>query len=134
MTIQTINNGETGATVRGKLNDNFSVLETRTRSLTTTTTSGDITLATVAMQRVTLDAIRQISTPADPGAIAVPLVLILDCAGFTPTWSGVTWLTADGLAPMLNTVSGKRNVITFLWDDTGGGTGAWLGFMAGSQS
>lgn len=99
-------------------------------SLTTITTSGSTTLTTVATQRVTLGGTHQLTMPASPGAVAESFLLILTCAGFTPTWSGVTWLTSSGVAPTLNTVAGKINVLTFVWDNSLPG---WLGFMSGSQ-
>ncbi len=99
-------------------------------SLTTITTSGSTTLTTVATQRVTLGGTHQLTMPASPGAVAESFLLILTCAGFTPTWSGVTWLTSSGVAPTLNTVAGKLNVLTFVWDNSLPG---WLGFMSGSQ-
>jgi hypothetical protein len=103
--------------------------------LSTSTTSGNITLALTngSVQRVTLDAIRQITAPTDPGAVGASITLILNCAGFTPTWAGITWLTLDGLAPSLNTTAGKRNLIVLVWDDNNGGTGAWLGMLAGRE-
>ena len=99
-------------------------------SLTTITTSGSTTLTTVATQRVTLGGTHQLTMPTSPGAVAESFLLILTCAGFTPTWSGVTWLTSSGVAPTLNTVAGKINVLTFVWDNSLPG---WLGFMSGSQ-
>lgn len=104
-------------------------------ALGNTTTSGNITLTlTNPVQRIVLDAIRTITAPADPGAVAASLTLILLCQTFTPVWSGITWLTPGGVAPVLNTGTGKRNVITLVWDDNAGGSGTWLGFHAGSEA
>lgn len=100
-------------------------------ALTTTTTTGATTLTTAALQSVTLGGTHQLTMPASPGAVAGSFVLLLTCAGFTPTWSGVTWLTSSGVAPTLNTVAGKRNAITFIWDNSLPG---WLGFLSGVQA
>ena len=104
-------------------------------SLGNTTTSGNITLTlTDPIERITLDAVRQITAPADPGAVGASKTIILRCQSFTPTWAGITWLTSDGLAPVLNTASGKRNVIVLIWDDNAGGTGTWLGMLGGKET
>jgi hypothetical protein len=110
-----------------------------TETLYTTTSSGNITidLANGNFQRFTLDAARQFTMPPDPGAVAQSFVLLIDCAGFTPTWNTsppIKWLTADGNAPTLVTTSGKRNVLSFIWDDSNAGTGYWLGFLAGKET
>lgn len=111
------------------------VLSNYREALGNTTTSGNLTLSLdKPVQRIVLDAVRQITAPADPGAFGASLTLILLCQGFAPTWAGVTWLTDGGLAPTLNTASGKRNVIVLIWDDAAGGSGAWLGMLAGRES
>ena len=103
-------------------------------ALGNTTTTGNITLTLAnPVERIVLDAVRQITAPADPGAVGASKTLILLCQSFTPTWAGITWLTSDGLAPTLNTATGKRNVIVLIWDDNAGGTGAWLGMLSGRE-
>lgn len=114
-------------------------LKNITETLYSITTSGNVTIAPANgnVQRFILDAARQFTLPADPGAVAQSLVLIIDCATYTPTWNSsppIKWLTLDSAAPSLNTASGKRNVITFVWDDTAAGTGYWLGFLAGKET
>lgn len=120
--------GQTQATIRLVDGDGNQVASF---ALTTTTTTGATTLTTAALQRVTLGGTHQLTMPASPGAVAGSFVLLLTCAGFTPTWSGVTWLTSSGVAPTLNTVAGKRNAITFIWDNSLPG---WLGFLSGVQA
>jgi hypothetical protein len=100
-------------------------------SFVSLTTTGNYTLTTAATTRLTLDANRQLSMPASPGAVSAGFVLILNCGGFTPTWSGVTWLTPGGTAPVLNTVAGKENLLTFVWD---GVASLWLGTFSGSEA
>lgn len=99
-------------------------------------TSGNviIDLANGNVQRFVLDAARQFTLPSSPGAYAQSFVLILNCAGFTPTWNSaptIKWLTSDGAAPTLNTTSGKLNVLTFVWDNA---TSSWLGFFGGRET
>jgi hypothetical protein len=100
-------------------------------SLVTVTTTGNYTLTTAATTRITLDAVRQISAPASPGAVSAGICVIINCAGFTPTWAGVTWLTPGGTAPVLNTVAGKENLLTFVWDSV---ASLWLGTFSGSEA
>jgi len=112
------------------------ILTNYKEGLYTTTTTGDITidLANGNVQRITLDAIRQITMPADPGAYGQSFVLILECATFTPTWGAtpvIEWLTSDGAAPTLVTTANLVNVVTFVWDDT---DSRWLGFLGGSET
>lgn len=100
------------------------------------TTTGNLTLdlANGNVQRVTLDAARQLTLPASPGAVAQSFVLIINCAGFTPTWNSsptIKWLTSDNAAPTLNTTTGKSNVITFVWENA---NSRWLGFLAGKEN
>lgn len=100
------------------------------------TTTADITLnlANGNVQRLILDANRQITLPADPGDVGQSFVLIIECATYTPTWNSspaIEWLTADGLAPTLVTTANLANVLTFIWDDT---DSRWLGFLAGKES
>lgn len=100
------------------------------------TTTGNLTLdlANGNVQRVTLDAARQLTLPASPGAVAQSFVLIINCAGFTPTWNSsptIKWLTSDNAAPTLNTTAGKSNVITFVWENA---NSRWLGFLAGKEN
>jgi hypothetical protein len=100
------------------------------------TTAANITidLANGNVQRLILDAARQITMPADPGAYGQSFVLILECATFTPTWNTsptLEWLTADGAAPTLVTTANLVNVLTFIWDDV---DSRWLGFLAGKET
>lgn len=100
------------------------------------TTSGNITLnlANGNVQRLILDANRQITLPADPGDVGQSFVLIIECDTYTPTWNSspaIEWLTADGLAPTLVTIANLVNVLTFIWDDT---DSRWLGFLSGMES
>lgn len=100
------------------------------------TTTGNITLnlANGNVQRLILDANRQITLPADPGDVGQSFMLIIECATFTPTWNSspaIEWLTPDGLAPTLVTTANFVNVMTFVWDDT---DTRWLGFLAGKES
>jgi len=111
------------------------ILTNYKEGLYTTTTTGNITidLANGNVQRITLDAIRQITMPADPGSYGQSFVLILECATFTPTWGAtpvIEWLTSDGAAPTLVTTANLVNVVTFIWDDT---DSRWLGFLGGSE-
>ena len=102
----------------------------------TVTTSGNITLdlANGNVQRLILDANRQITLPGDPGDVGQSFVLILECATFTPTWNSspaIKWLTSDGTAPTLVTTANLVNVLSFVWDDT---DSRWLGFLAGKET
>jgi len=86
------------------------------------------------IQRFILDAARQFTLPADPGAVGKSFVLILECATFTPTWNTsptIEWLTSDGNAPTLVTTANLVNVLTFIWDDV---DSRWLGFLAGKET
>ncbi len=106
---------------------------THKESLYVVTTTGDITLdlANGMTQRVTLDANRQITLPADPAAFGQTFQLFIDCASFTPTWASIPtikWLTDDQSPPTLVTTSGAVNVLIFTWDDSYNvGAGAWFG-------
>ena len=103
----------------------------------TATTAADITLnlATGNVQRITLDANRQITLPAAPAAgLAQSFVLILEPATFTPTWAvspALEWLTSDGDPPTLSTDASLVNVLTFIWD---GADSRWLGFLSGKET
>lgn len=100
------------------------------------TTNGDVTLslANGLFQRFVLDAARQITLPGSPGAVAAHVSLLIDCAGFTPTWNtspAIIWMTDAGSAPTLNTTSGKLNRLDFEWDH---GSTAWLGYLLRAQA
>lgn len=100
------------------------------------TTSGNVTidLADGRTQRFILDAARQFTLPADPGAYDKGFVLIIECATYTPTWNtspAIEWLTSDGAAPTLVTTANLVNVLTFIWDDV---DSRWLGFLAGKET
>jgi hypothetical protein len=105
-------------------------------TLYTATTSGNVTisLANGNVQRFILDAARQFTMPADPGAYGQSFVLIIECATYTPTWNTspvIEWLTSDGAAPTLVTTANLVNVLTFIWDDI---DTRWLGFLAGKET
>ena len=119
-----------------KLPHTGGVLTDYKETLLATTTGGNITLnlANGNVQRIILDAARQITMPADPGAYAQSFVLIIECATFTPTWNtapAIKWLTADGSPPTLVTTANLVNVLTFIWDDV---DSRWLGFLAGKET
>lgn len=112
------------------------VLSNYKETLYTATTSGNVTinLANGNLQRFILDAARQFTMPADPGAYGQSFVLILECATYTPTWNtspAIEWLTSDGAAPTLVTTANLVNVLTFIWDDV---DSRWLGFLAGKET
>ena len=111
-------------------------LKTYKEVIYTTTTTGNVTidLANGNVQRFILDAARQFTMPADPGAYAQSFVLIIECATFTPTWNtapAIEWLTSDGTAPTLVTTADLVNVLTFMWDDV---DSRWLGFLGGKET
>ena len=121
-------------TYKGKISEATLTNYKETRYATTTTANITLDLANGNVQRLILDANRQITLPADPGDVGQSFVLIIECATFTPTWNSspaVEWLTADGLAPTLVTTANYVNVLTFMWDDT---DSRWLGFLAGKES
>jgi hypothetical protein len=103
----------------------------------TATTAADITLSLASgnVQRITLDANRQIALPAAPSAgLAQSFVLILESATFTPTWAAspsLEWLTSDGAPPTLATAANLVNVLTFIFDGT---DNRWLGFLSGKET
>lgn len=100
---------------------------------TTANTTFDLSLGTV--QRWILDAARQFTMPADPGAFGKSFVLILEPATHAVTWEVASplleWLTNDGAAPTLVTDANLVNVLTFIWDDI---DSRWLGFLGGSET
>lgn len=106
-------------------------------TLNTVTTTANITLdlANGNVQRITLDAARQITMPSSPGAVGQSFMVIINCAGFTPTWNStptIYWFnTASGTtAPTLNTTTAKSNVLTFVWENA---NSRWLGWLVGSE-
>ena len=102
----------------------------RTSTLVVATTSGPYTLQSgVAQHNLTLGGAHPITWPAIPGEVAAAVTLVIDCAGFTPTWAGpVTWVA--GAPPTLVTTSGKANIITAIWH---AGRATWLALMVGSE-
>ena len=120
----------TSQTISNKIFDAYK------EKLHTATTTGNVTIDLVngMMQRFILDAARQFTLPADPGAYAQSFVLIIECATYTPTWNSsptIEWLTSDGAPPTLVTTANLVNVLTFIWDDV---DSRWLGFLAGKET
>ena len=105
-------------------------------TLYTATTTGNVTIDLINgnVQRFILDAARQFTMPANPGAVAQSFVLIIECATYTPTWNStptIEWLTSDGNAPTLVTTANYVNVLTFMWDTI---DARWLGFLSGKET
>jgi len=105
-------------------------------TLYSVTTNGNVTidLANGNVQRFILDAARQFTMPADPGAYAQSFVLIIECATHTPTWNtspAIEWLTSDGAPPTLATAANLVNVLPFLWDDA---DSRWLGLPPAKET
>jgi len=120
----------------GKLNHTAGTLTDYKETTNYATTTGNVTidLADGNVQRFILDAARQFTMPADPGALTESFVLIIECATFTPTWAAspvIEWLTSDGAAPTLVTTVNLVNVLTFIWDDV---DTRWLGFLSGKET
>ena len=126
----------TKAALDAKLNADGGTISNYAEEWYATTTAGNVTidLANGMVQRFILDAARQFTMPADPGAVGKSFVLILECATYTPTWAAspvIEWLTTDGAAPTLVTTVNLVNVLTFIWDDV---DSRWLGFLAGKET
>jgi hypothetical protein len=118
-----------GANTWTELIEAFRIKETFYSNTTTGNVNIDLSNGTV--QRFILDANREFTLPADPGALSI--TLIIETAGFTPVWSSNTtieWLTIDGVAPPLPTVADKVGVVTFIWDDI---DSRYLGLLVGEE-
>jgi hypothetical protein len=107
--------------------------ETLKAATTTGNTTFDLSLGTV--QRWILDADRQLTMPANPGAYGKSFVLVLEPATHAASWEVTTpklkWLTSDGEAPTLVTDADLVNVLTFIWDNI---DSRWLGFLGGKET
>ena len=126
----------TKAALDAKLNHTGGILTNYRETFYAITTNGNATidLANGNVQRFILDAARQFTLPAAPGAYAQSFVLIIEPATFTPTWAAspvIEWLTSDGAPPTLVTTANLVNVMTFIWDDV---DSRWLGFLGGKET
>jgi hypothetical protein len=102
----------------------------------TLTTAGGVQLSLNDgnVQRLTMGGAHAITMPVSPGEVSASYVLLIDCAGSTPTWGAsptIKWLTFDNVAPVLVTTSGKIYVLSFIWDLT---NTRWLGFQSGKEA
>lgn len=84
------------------------------------------------VRSVTLDAATTFAVSNDVTGQVFSIDIIQGGTGsYTVTWwSGITWLTGDGLAPTLPTAVGKIMSVSFIKT----GTGAYRGFINGFNS
>ena len=118
-----IDNGETGLSVRTELNAALGLVATAIQPTSTEYNLGSLgatetlDVANGTKQRGTLDASCTISLATPSGACTIRLRLVNSGAGNTITVSGVRWVT--GTAPTFSTTDAAENILIFDYGSTG---------------